>query len=197
MEKINLILPQHYDRRTNVEETWQKDRLKSMLKHIAKEQNLALNLRDWDKSGYANAKSSVIITEEGNVLKRMERCDKKSKSKGRDSKAFDANAYLSDGNKDLSIHFFLKYTKERGGIQDSIMFEVVKTTDNISKNKNDNQLFFFLMEGDRWDSDEQLKNDRGFDNQKAVLLPTNSNNEEIQDILNNYIFKFFNNYDQI
>lgn len=42
--------------------------------------------------------------------------------------------------------FFCKYTKEVGGDQDYIPFEVEVTRNCISKNTNENLVVFFMME---------------------------------------------------
>lgn len=191
MKRFNLTLENNSDRRHREEEKWQKQRLNRLLKEIANELDLSLDLGWWDASGYGTSKKAMIITEDGLLMKASEIGRGKSK-KGRDSKAFDAIATLSNKVKTLNVFFFCKYTKERGGNQDSIMYEVVKTTDNIAKNNSDDNLFFFLMEGDRWDGNEELQNDRGFSD-KATLLPTNGDDNEIKKEIKHSIIKYFNN----
>ena len=87
---------------------------------------------------------------------------------------------------------FCKYTKNNGGQQDSIMYEVTTTTNDISRNKDKNCLFMFLLEGDKWKSNNDVKSDRGF-NDKAILLPTNGNNQEIKENVKQVLLNYFYN----
>lgn len=179
------------DRRDSQDEARQKTRLVDILKFVTSDINLNLNLAYWDSVGKGNSRNSVILTEGGEFIKPNE-IDYKP-VEGRDSKRLDGLAIVSNGVKNLNLYFFCKYTKQNGGMQKNIKYEVTKTSENMSKYKGNDSLLFFLLEGDLWDKDEVFKSDKGFVN-NAILLPTNGDDKAIaqkikESILNLYYLK--------
>lgn len=164
------------DRRDSQDEERQKARLAEILKDVTSDLNLNLNLDYWDKVGKGNSRDSIVLTESGKFVKPNEMDYKPVE--GRDSKRLDGLAIVSNGIKNLNLFFFCKYTKQNGGMQKNIKYEVTKTTDNMSKYDGNDSLLFFLLEGDLWDNDETFKHDKGFVN-NSILLPTNGDDKAI------------------
>lgn len=178
------------DRRGSEDEAVQKSRLKNIFKNVTSSINLNLDLSYWDSVSKGNSKDAVLMKECGELVKPNETGYKRVP--GRDTKTFDGLAMISNGIKNLNVYMFCKYTKNRGGQQDSIMYEVASTTNAISNNKDENCLFMFLLEGDRWENNKDLINDRGF-NDKAILLPTNGNDSEISEKIKDALLNYFYN----
>lgn len=178
------------DRRGGEDEAVQKNKMKNIFKEVTNELNLNLDLSYWDLVSKGNSKNAVLMKECGELIKPNESGYKRVP--GRDTKCFDGLAIFSNGIKNLNIYMFCKYTKNNGGQQDSIMYEVTTTTNAISRNKDKNCLFMFLLEGDKWKNNNDIKSDRGF-NDKAILLPTNGNNQEIQENVKQVLLNYFYN----
>lgn len=178
------------DRRGGEDEAVQKEKMKNIFKNVTNNLNLSLDLSYWDKISKGSSKDAILMKECGELIKPNEIGYKRVP--GRDTKCFDGLATISNGIKNLNLYMFCKYTKNKGGQQDSIMYEVTTTTNAISKNKDENCLFLFLLEGDKWKNNEDLKNDKGFNN-KSILLPTSENNSEIEESVKQILLNYFYN----
>lgn len=163
------------DRRDSSDEKIQLDVIKNCSKEVVKlyeNKEIELDLEDF--KSISRGKNSCYFSHEGKLVN--------SKTEKRnpfiDTKTLDAVTYFrnKDG-KSLSVYYFCKYTKEQGGMQDYIPFEISVTKNCIDKNTDDDVVLFFMLEGGFWD--DTLINKASFDNEKTFYV----NQENLTDTL--------------
>lgn len=135
------------DRRDSYDEKIQLRIIKSVCKKIAKEYQLNLDLGDFDSIRTGHGKNGKYFAHDG-ILTSV----KTKRNHCKDSKAIDGVAYFQNkkNNNYLELFFFCKYTKNVGGDQDYLPFEIEVTRNCINKNTNENLVVFFMIEGDYW-----------------------------------------------
>ena len=136
------------DRRDSQDEKRQKRYLYDICKNISKEKSYYLDMSKFNSVSHSLGVDGLYINRNGVI----------SHSKGAkrnrfyDSKTFDAMATIGNDAKNVNLYFIIKYTKNNGGQQNGINYELAVTVDNIRKNNQENNLFFIVADGKYWDS---------------------------------------------
>lgn len=156
------------DRRDSYDEKIQVNIIKNTCKKIAKEFQLNLDLGEFDSISTGYGKNGKYFAHNGTLTS-----VKIKRNHCKDSKAIDGVVYFQnkDNGNYLELFFFCKYTKEVGGDQDYIPFEVEVTRNCISKNTNENLVVFFMMEGNYWKP--SIIDECDFDGTKTIYTNRN------------------------
>ena len=175
------------DRRDSSEEKWQKERLCAILKKSIAGTEFRLDFTYWNT--VSRGRESMYVSSDGKLTYNRD----KIKVIGRDSKSLDALAIVRNGDKELHLFFFLKYTKENGGSQGDIAYEVSRTVDNAKKVSDNKAYFMFMLEGGFWENDKIIS-DMEFGG-KAINLPNSKDvketNTKIEEMLKEFIVNYF------
>lgn len=167
------------DRRDSSDEKIQKQIIRDCCKEIVKKYPIvSLDLGYFDSISKGQGKDGKYFSKDG-VLTTV----KIKRNRCKDSKAIDGVAFFRNKDTDdcLEIYFFCKFTKEHGGDQDYIPFEVEITRGCIEKNKNEKLVVVFMLEGGYWDS--SVIEDCNFDGKKTLY----ANRNNIEEILTNIL----------
>lgn len=165
------------DRRDSSDEIKQKNTIQKYSKIIAERYDLDLDLSDINS--VSRGKNSKYFSHENgkltysNVIKR---------NHFKDSKTIDGVAYFKNKNgNSLDVYYFCKYTKQKGGQQDYVPFEIEITKNCIMKNSDDNIVVVFMLEGGFWTQD--IIDEAEFDNKKTFFIKTENFEETLTEIL--------------
>ena len=163
--------------------------MKNVFKNVTDNLDLNLDLSYWEKVSDRNSKDAVLIKECGELVK-PNAIDYKQVS-GKDTGCLDGVAIVSNGIKSLNVYMFCKHIKDEEH-QDLIMNEVKTEINAISRNKDKNCVFMFLLEGEGFVCNNDLKNDIEI-NGKSVLLPINGNESETKEMVKQVFLNYFSN----
>lgn len=169
------------DRRDSSDEKEQKKIIKKCCKTVAKEFNLDLDFSHFDSISKGSGRDGKYFSRYGKltpVSVKRNRC--------KDSKAIDGVVYFR--NKEtgdcVEVYFFCKFTKENGGDQDYIPFEIEITRTCIEKNTDERVVVIFMLEGGYWVP--SVISDCDFDGTKTVYANRDSMTETLNGILKSH-----------
>lgn len=165
------------DRRDSADERRQLNIIQKYCKKIAEKYGLELDLSDI--TSISRGKESKYFSHLNGKLT-LSRDVKRNHFK--DSKTIDAVTYFRNENgESVDIYYFCKYTKQQGGQQDYLPFEIEVTKNCIMKNTDDKTVVVFMVEGGFWN--EGMINEAEFDNKKTYFINTENFEQIIVNIL--------------
>lgn len=170
------------NRRDGKDEKIQLSCQETIYKEIRKEfQELNLDLSEFTKIS-KSPNSARYFSANGN----FEYYRNRKRNLCYDSKRVDSVAYFTNKNTNetITITTFCKFTKENGGQQDDIPFEVGVTNKNAIKNSNPNLILLFMLEGGYWTHDKIESAE--FDNKKTFYVTRKTLKDTLIKILKNH-----------
>lgn len=169
------------DRRDSYDEKEQKKIIKKCCKQIAKEYNLDLDLSNFDNINRGTGKYGKYFSRYGKLTPvsiKRNHCS--------DSKAIDGVVYFRNKktNDLVEVYFFCKFTRERGGEQDCLPFEIEVTRNCIEHNSDERVVVLFMLEGGYWTP--SIISECGFDEKKTIYVNRYSIVETFKNILKSH-----------
>ena len=130
------------------------------LKKISNETKYEIDLSKF--TYLSKGQGRCYISSEGEMVKTK---TKKANPLNGDSKTIDGFVQFKHGKKNFDVMIFCKYTKSRGGIQDSISYEINAFIKSIEKRNalhisDNNEIYVIYLDGDYWNTKgaEHIKN---------------------------------------
>lgn len=130
------------------------------LKKISNETKYEIDLSKF--TYLSKGQGGCYISSEGEMVKSKTR---KANPLNGDSKTIDGFVQFKHEKKNLDVMIFCKYTKSRGGIQDSIAYEIHSFIKSVEKRNalqisDNNEIYVIYLDGDYWKSKgaELIKN---------------------------------------
>lgn len=164
------------DRRDSADERRQLNVIETCCKKIAEQYGIELDLSDF--TNVSRGKNSKYVSRNGEIVLSSER----KRNKCYDTKTMDAVTYFrNQDGVSAEIYYVCKYTKENGGQQGTIVYEIGTTKKCFTKNTNETIVACFMLEGGFWSQD--VINDIEFDNEKTFFINTENFEQVITNIL--------------
>lgn len=165
------------DRRDSADEHRQIDFIQTQCKKIAEQYGLKLDLSDINS--ISRGKESRYFS---HINGRLTFSNETKRNHYKDSKTIDGVTYFRNNDgKSVDIYYFCKYTKQKGGQQDYVPFEIEVTKNCIMKNTDNNTVVVFMLEGGFWT--QNIINEAEFDNEKTFFIDTENFEQVITNIL--------------
>lgn len=165
------------DRRDSADERRQISVIQEQCKKIAEQYNLTLDLSDINSISRGK-KSKYFSHIDGKLVLSNET----RRNHFKDSKTIDGVTYFRNNEGvSVDIYYFCKYTKQKGGQQDYVPFEIEVTKNCFMQNTDDKTVLVFMLEGGFWT--ENIINEAEFDNEKTFFINTENFEQVITNIL--------------